>query len=289
MTIDFSYKQLITQLEKLYDVREASNIAELVLEFVTKKSKIWRIINKNIELTALEVGLLTSITEKLLENVPLQYVLNEAWFAGMKFYVNKSVLIPRPETEELIDWIIQEQNKSAQTYKPFKVLDIGTGSGNIPISLKMKMSECQFTSIDISEEAIEVAHRNAISLNVDINFIQLNFLEEWNWNLLGNFNLIVSNPPYIRQSEQLEMSRHVKDFEPSIALFVTDSDPLLFYRKIASFASQFLENGGVVYVEINESLGDATCKVFSEYGFMPELKQDLQGKDRMIKAKLLSE
>ena len=288
MTIDFSYKQLIIQLVKLYDVREASNIAELVLEFVTKKSKIWRIINKNIELSVLEVGLLTSITEKLLENVPVQYVLNEAWFAGMKFFVNKSVLIPRPETEELIDWIIEEQNKSAQTHKPLKVLDIGTGSGNIPISLKKKMPEWSVTSIEMSEDAIEVAQRNANKLNVDIDFRQLNFLEEGNWNMLGTFNIIVSNPPYIRQSESIDMSSHVKDFEPSIALFVTDTDPLLFYRKIASFASQFLEKGGVVYVEINELLGDSTCKLFSEKGFIPEIKQDLQGKDRMIKAKLLT-
>ena len=288
MTVHSSFKQLIVQLENLYDLREATNIADWVLEHITQKSRTWRIINKDVELTVLESGLLKSITEKLLLNIPIQYVLNESWFAGMKFFVNKSVLIPRPETEELVDWLVADLNNSTKTNSPLKILDIGTGSGCIPISLKKKLSNCQITSIDISEEAIEVAQRNAHSLKADINFRHINFLEEDNWNSLGKFDLIISNPPYIRQFEGLEMSSRVTNYEPSVALFVPDEEPLLFYTKISLFAKQYLNEDGSIYVEINELLSVETLQMFSRNGFSTELKQDLQGRDRMIKAKLFS-
>jgi len=287
MTIHSSFLQLIKQLEELYDNREATNIADWVLEHVTKKSKTWRIINKDIELTVLEAGLLMSITEKLLLNTPIQYVLNEAWFAGMKFFVNKSVLIPRPETEELVDWILNDQKESEIDDFSFKILDIGTGSGCIPISLKKKLTNSQITSIDISVDAIEVAERNASTLNAEINFRQINFLEQGNWESLGKFNLIVSNPPYIRLSESTEMNSRVTNFEPSIALFVPNENPLLFYNKIVLFAKQFLDSKGKVYLEINELLGVETCLLFNNNGFSTELKKDMQWRNRMIKAQLL--
>ncbi len=288
MTVYSSYKQLIGQLESLYDLREATNIADWVLEYLTKQTRTWRIINKNIELTALEIGLLASITEKLLQNIPVQYVLNESWFAGMKFFVNKSVLIPRPETEELVDWIIHDQNNRYTELNESRILDIGSGSGCIPITLKYKIPNSKIVSIDVSEEALEVAQRNAYTLDVAIDFQQFDFLDVDSWDSLGKFDLIVSNPPYIKQIEQLEMHSRVTDFEPSLALFVPDEDPLLFYRKIVLFARQHLVENGTIYVEINELLGKETCILFETYGFSTELKQDLQGKDRMIKAHLLS-
>ena len=280
MTVQEAYKTLLFQLFEIYSNREATLIANLVIENITGLSKIDRIINKDFRLTELENATLLNLTEKLLSHIPVQYVINECWFGSNKFYVDENVLIPRPETEELIEWITDDIKKSGENVK---ILDIGTGSGCIPITLKSKYPKSEISALDISESALIVAAKNAENLNTTINFIHTDFLNEKNWDI-GQFDIIVSNPPYIKASEKEEMQKNVVYYEPHLALFVEDDDPLLFYRKIAKFGIEHLRKNGNIYVEINESLGQETRNCFESFNYAVELKKDLQNKDRMIKA-----
>jgi release factor glutamine methyltransferase len=284
MTIREAQQQLLQQLQALYDAREAANIADWVMEHITGKKKIDRLLVKDEQIKESESAALQRITLELLQHRPIQYVLGEAWFAGMRFFVNEDVLIPRPETEELVDWILEESQELK--VKSQNVLDIGTGSGCIPIALKRKLPELLVVSVDTSAEALAVAAKNAENLQTPITLKQLDFLDETCWEDLGMFEIIVSNPPYIKQSEANTMAKHVTDFEPSVALFVPDNDALLFYRKIARFATTHLSADGMLFFEINEALGQDTINLLEQYGYHAELKKDLQGKDRMIKAVL---
>ena len=285
MSMEEVYKKLLFQLSSIYNNREAGNIANIVMEHVTGNNKTDRIIHKTVALTNEQLLSIEIFTQQLLLHTPLQYVLNEAWFAGIKFFVNENVLIPRPETEELVEWIYTDvqQNSNAASNK-LKVLEIGAGSGCIPIALYKKMKESFITSLDVSEAALDVARKNALTNDAEINFIQFDFLEEAQWKTLPVFDLIVSNPPYIKTSESSMMHQNVLDFEPHLALFVPDNDALLFYRKIALFGKDHLQKNGSVYVEINEALGNDTADLFISNNYTVELKKDLQGKDRMLKA-----
>jgi len=280
MTVQEAYKTLLFQLFEIYSNREAALIANLVIENITGLSKIDRIINKDFQLSYVENTSLINLTEKLLAHMPVQYVINECWFGSNKFYIDENVLIPRPETEELTEWITNDIKKSGEN---IKILDIGTGSGCIPITLKSKLSKTEIYALDISESALIVAAKNAENLNTTINFIHTDFLDEKNWDI-GQFDIIVSNPPYIKASEKEEMQKNVVYYEPHLALFVEDDDPLLFYRKIAKFGIEHLRKNGNIYVEINESLGQETKKCFESFNYAVELKKDLQNKDRMLKA-----
>lgn len=275
-----------TALQKNYDDREAANIADWVLEYITGKKKIDHLINAQALLPADQLIKLTTLLDELAVNRPVQYVLGEAWFAGMKFFVNESVLIPRPETEELVEWIVEESQKSK--VKSQKLLDIGTGSGCIAISLKKKLPDVEVSAIDVSEAALTVAKQNALSVDAVIEFSQLNFLEEKNWKLLPVYDIIVSNPPYIKQSEESSMAANVLAFEPALALFVPDNDALLFYRKIALFGKDHLSENGNIFLEINEALGKEVVTLYEEAGYTCELRKDLQGKDRMVRVNLKS-
>ncbi len=281
MTINTAYQQLLYQLYALYDNREAANIANLVIDYITGQKRIDRILYKNIPLSNEQELQLIIFTNQLLQHQPVQYVLNEAWFAGMRFYVDDSVLIPRPETEELVELI---SNFKFRISNSLQILDVGTGSGCIPIALKKKLPNANITSIDISDKALDIAKKNAVVLQADILFKQVNFLDETSWDDLGQFDGIVSNPPYIKQSESSTMSMHVTAYEPSIALFVADDDALIFYKKIAIFGLQHLIELGQIFVEINETLGNETKSMFNSYGYKTELKKDLQGRDRLIHA-----
>lgn len=283
MTVKEAYQQILLQLYALYENREAANIADMVIEHVTGLRKIDRIIYKTLQIDELQQKKIEHISLQLLSHVPIQYVLKEAWFYGMKFYIDRNVLIPRPETEELIEWIVKELEDSRLN---LQVLDIGTGSGCIPISLKKKISTANISSIDISEAAIEVAKKNAIQLNTQISFIQSDFLDENSWGNFSEFDIIVSNPPYIKQSEQVNMSQHVISQEPHLALFVTDENALIFYKKIALFGKGHLTESGKIFVELNEALGKETENIFKEHGYTTQLKKDLQRKDRMLMAEL---
>jgi release factor glutamine methyltransferase len=284
MTLELAYLQLKYQLEILYEKREASKIANMVMEHITGIERMDRILQKDIKLNHEQRKLLDAKTNRLLNCEPVQYVLGEAWFANKPFQVNSSVLIPRPETEELIEWIVKENEE-----KEFQnVLDIGTGSGCIPITLKTKLPKVNVMSIDISSEALTIAQNNAIDHEVDIELKQIDFLDESNWHDLPLFDCIVSNPPYIKDSERNTLSKHVIIYEPSIALFVSDEDPLIFYRKIALLGKQHLEKSGSIYLEINQTLGKEVVELFEESGYQVELRKDLMENDRMVKAEKLT-
>lgn len=282
MTIQLAYQQLLLQLYEIYDDREAANIADMVMEHVTGQRKIDRILYKDLSVTTQQQQRLSAITNALLLHTPVQYVLHEAWFAGMKLYVDENVLIPRPETEELVDWIAKEVRSTK--YEVRNVVDIGTGSGCIPISLKKMLPKLNVKAIDVSEGALNVAIKNAMLQATQVYFLRLDFLDQQNWDLLGKFDIIVSNPPYIKASEAEAMHKNVLEHEPHLALFVPDEDALLFYRKIAEFAKAHLTENGMIFLEINEALGVEVLKLYQNHGYKTELRKDMQGKDRMLKA-----
>lgn len=208
---------------------------------------------------------------------PIQYVIGETEFYGLKFFVNENVLIPRPETEELIEWILQDHPNFEG-----KILDVGTGSGCIPITLKTKFPNAEIHALDFSADALKMAKINAGYHQTDIQFHPIDFLN-FEANSLPKFDLIVSNPPYIADFEKNSMNETVLEFEPHSALFVPDHDPLIFYRKIAEFAQTNLNTNGEIYVEINQELGSETKDLFSTYFQNVEIKKDISQNDRMIK------
>lgn len=283
MTLNEARTVLTKELNTIYDNDELKNIIDLVLEYITNMPRSEQVKTKLAYLTCTQLETIDSVTERLKNNEPVQYVLGEAWFGGMKFKVNKNVLIPRPETEELVDWVIKESQKSR--VKSQNILDVGTGSGCIPITLKKKLPGAAISAIDVCSEALFVATENAIEHNADVDFILLDFLDEEKWQELGHFDVIVSNPPYVKQSEKEGMHVRVKEFEPHQALFVPDNDALLFYRKLSDFSLKHLKAGGNLFVEINEALGGAVMDLFESAGFTnTELKKDMHGRDRMVKA-----
>jgi release factor glutamine methyltransferase len=282
MTVHQAYQQLLLQLYELYDDSESANIADMVFEYITGQRKIDRVLIPGPPLTATQQEKLQIITEQLLRNTPVQYVLQEAWFAGMKFYVDQHVLIPRPETEELVEWISNE----ARSKKPEirTVVDIGTGSGCIPITIKKKLPRASVRAIEVSEGALNVAVKNAMLLGAQVYFMRFDFLDTNNWKDLGKFDIIVSNPPYVRASEACAMNVNVLEHEPHLALFVPDDDALLFYRNIAEFGKSQLEDNGAIFMEINEALSEDVEHLFRQKGYSIELRKDMQGKQRMVKA-----
>lgn len=284
MTMQEATYFLLNKLRSIYEAGEASNITDWVMEYLTGSKKAERMLYKHEAITNQEEIQLEEYAKKLLQHEPVQYVLNEAWFFGSKFYVDKNVLIPRPETEELVQWIIEDYKTITTS---LKILDIGTGSGCIPISLKKKLPNAEIWSCDISTEALEVAKKNASTLGTEVNFIHLNFLDKEKWSPLPSFDIIVSNPPYVPEKDKEQMHANVLEFEPATALFVPDNDPLVFYNAIAEFSTTNLNKPGTVYCEIHEDLGEKTVSIFKQNGFTVELKKDMQQKDRMVKSGLV--
>jgi len=285
MTIQQSYKQLLFQLYEMYGDREAANIADIVIENITGFKKVDRLINKQFPLNEEQLQLLNDYTNELLKHKPVQYVLNEVWFAGMKLYVDENVLIPRPETEELVEWIVK--TVASRKSQVASILDIGTGSGCIPVALKKKLLSVEVHALDISEEALTVAKRNAVTQQTEINFHLLNILDRNLWKQLPKFDIIVSNPPYVTQGEASSMQKNVLQYEPHLALFVDDEDAMKFYKAIAEFGLKHLNENGQLFFEINEMMGKQICDLLNQYRYLNiELKKDLQNKDRMIKATL---
>lgn len=275
MTLQAAAYQLTQQLSTIYESREAANIADWVLEHLTGWKKIDRLIHKDEELANKKQLLLERYTQELLQHKPVQYVLNEAWFCGMHFFVNEHVLIPRPETEELVEWI----TRSSQ---PKTLLDVGTGSGCIPISIKKKLPGVETYACDISTKALEVAKQNALAQNTNIHFLHIDFLDKKAREDLPQVDTLVSNPPYIPQKDKDTMLPNVLQYEPHLALFVEDNDPLIFYRALAEFGQTHLLPGGSIFVEIHEDLANAVKELFN--AFNVEIKKDMQGKERMIRA-----
>jgi len=220
-----------------------------------------------------------SVLNRLKKQEPIQYITGSTEFFTRKFLVNKSVLIPRPETEELVEWIILDYRN---TEKQLKVLDIGTGTGCIPISLKKELKDSEVSSYDISSEALLIAKRNAKLNAAEVTFQKLDILKTDS--LDDNFDIIVSNPPYVRELEKKAMHKNVLDHEPKLALYVEDDDALLFYSKIAELASKSLNKDGRLYFEINQYLPEETKSLVEQFGFEAELKKDIFGNYRMLKA-----
>jgi release factor glutamine methyltransferase len=256
-------------------------MTDWVMENLTGSKKAERMIYKNAAITVAEELCLEEITQRLLLHEPVQYVLNESWFCGFRFYVDKNVLIPRPETEELVEWVIAHCKFPVDS---LKILDIGTGSGCMAVSLKRRIRKAEVWACDISDDALEVARKNAGTMGTEINFIQLDFLDQSAREQLPSFDIIVSNPPYIPERDKATMSPTVLEHEPFTALFVPDNDALVFYKAIAEFGITKLNKGGSIFTEIHESLGTATTAIFNTAGYTTELKKDMQGKERMVKA-----
>ncbi len=310
MHLQQAQQQLLVELKALYHEREAATIADWVMEKVTGLKKIDRILGKNRELAAAEGDLLKKYAAELATHRPVQYVLQESWFFGLRFYVDEHVLIPRPETEELVEWLVEEVASSkpqAESQAPFTILDVGTGSGCIAISvavaLKKRLRQMSpggaassafiaaplsppvIYACDISAEALAVARRNAATHQTPIEFLQLDFLDPNQRSFLPSVQAIISNPPYIPIGEKPGMAPHVVGFEPHLALFVADNDPLLFYKTLAAFGIDRLQPGGALFVEIHEALAAGVIQLFYTAGFPHvTLKKDMQGRDRMIKA-----
>ena len=227
----------------------------------------------NEQLTAID-----QIIARLKAKEPIQYILGETDFLKLRFWVDERALIPRPETEELVSWIIESNEKE----RPY-ILDIGTGCGCIAITLGQKIKGSRVSAFDIALEALHLAHKNAEANNVFINFYHINILKQATWD--ETFDIIVSNPPYVRHSEKAAMDATVLDYEPAIALFVSDDDPLLFYRHIGLFAQKHLNENGQLFFEINQAFGKETVKLLKSQGFKTvELRKDLSGHDRFVKA-----
>lgn len=283
------------QLRPLYEPREAAVIAAAVIKHITGLDNTGRLIHKKILFTPAQEQMFYTITKALLRQKPLQYILHEAPFYGMDLYVDENVLIPRPETEELVDWIIKEVNiqvpaprDQGSNFKvQYSIIDIGTGSGCIPIALKKHLPAAAVHAIDISEKALAVAKKNAEAQETTIQFHVLDILDEDLWRQLPVFDVVVSNPPYITKKEMAAMHNNVLLHEPHTALFVPDEKPLLFYEAIAAFGLQHLNNNGCLFFEINEVYGREIIEMLASNSYQNiELKKDMQGKDRMIKAAL---
>lgn len=272
-----TYRELWRTLEPLYGNGEARAITDYVLDVCFGLSKADILCGAVEEMTAEKTAELNKIFGRLMEGEPVQYVLGRAEFCGRWFSVRPGVLIPRPETEELCAWITADSKASASP----KVLDIGTGSGCIAITLQLDMPESKVTAWDISADALDVARENAQQLGANVNFVKLDAL---NAKPEGEWDVIVSNPPYICEKEKKDMAVNVLEHEPHTALFVPDADPLLFYRAITRLAVQTLSKGGRLYFEINPIYADDTCRMMRAEGMTAvELRSDMFDKQRMAK------
>lgn len=241
-------------------------------------SKTDLLIKKEVEVSR-DAGLLfNDVLTELKKGKPIQYIIGETDFYGLTFKVNENVLIPRQETEELVDLIIKNHQE-----KELKILDIGTGSGIIPITLKSNLPNATISAIDVSENALIVAKENAQKHKVEVEFIKMDILNQQNWQQLKEFDIIVSNPPYVLQKEKELMHQNVLDFEPHLALFVENENPLLFYKTIVSFAQEKLKEKGYLHFEINEKFGKETADLLNDSGFNQiEIIKDINGKDRIV-------
>lgn len=295
MKISDAEKYLKEGLSGIYDESESSAIAKMVLEEVTGYDRNLLLLNRQHPLKKDQEERLMAHLQRLQNHEPVQYILQKSWFYGMQLYVDNRVLIPRPETEELVNWIVNDIRKlgldvfdkgasEADRTRALKILDVGTGSGCIALALKKVMPKAEVWGCDISDEALNVARRNGAELDIRVDFQGINFLDEMRQKMLPSVDIIVSNPPYIPAKDQTTMQPNVLNFEPHTALFVPNDNALLFYEAIAQFAKHRLHENGSIYLEIHEDLGQEVVALFRNSGYKNVVvKKDMQGKDRIVR------
>ncbi|RYD71234.1 MAG: peptide chain release factor N(5)-glutamine methyltransferase [Sphingobacteriales bacterium] len=279
-TVGKLFNELVGELEELYTPEEAINIMRIVFQEKLGLSRVDMALQNEQTIDDKSRKLIFQIAEKLIEGQPVQQLLGSVHFLTAKLRINKNVLIPRPETEELVDIIIKENREE----EDLQILDIGTGSGCIAIALANGL-DSSVKALDISQPALELARINAIANNAAVDFLNLDILIEENWKKLKTFDIIVSNPPYVLETEKAHMHVNILNHEPHVALFVPEDDPLLFYEKISDMALKHLSKRGILYFEINARFGQETKRMLLDKGFAEvTLRKDMNGKDRFIKA-----
>jgi len=281
-TIKDVFTEFKQPLGTIYDPNEIEALTLLVINELTGTSKAKIKAFPEQEVTSIEVEKLNTILKRLQNGEPVQYIFGHTEFYGLPFNVNPSVLIPRPETEELVEWALSSVVNSEWAGN---ILDIGTGSGCIAISLKKNLSNASVSAVDISPDALKTAKQNAGLNNVDVIFINDDILNIKSKIENSKFEIIISNPPYVTLHDKTQMHTNVTDFEPHTALFVPENDPLIFYKAITNFAAKNLTSDGLLFFEINESLGNETIELLKDKGFKNiELRKDMSGRNRMIRA-----
>ena len=281
-------------LDAIYGNEEVQTFFFMLTEYYNAIKRIDLALNTELTIESDFVLKYESALEALKNHEPIQYIIGQTEFYGLPFYVNENTLIPRPETEELVELILSNTTANSQLElvegnNQFNILDIGTGTGCIAISLAKQLPNANVSAIDVSAKALEIANKNVELNQVDINFIENDILKICDSELdsATKFDIIVSNPPYVRQLEKQQMQDNVLNHEPHLALFVEDENPLIFYRAITQFATKNLKPNGELYFEINEYLGKEMIALLEEFGFKNiHLKQDLFEKDRMVKGTL---
>ncbi|KMQ69003.1 protein-(glutamine-N5) methyltransferase [Chryseobacterium sp. FH2] len=279
MTISAFKNYFKTKLSGIYTDSESAFLSSVFIEKIVGFDSFHQRQFSDHELLIDDEKQLHQVISELKTNKPYQYILGEAEFYGMTFYVNENVLVPRPETEELLEFAIKKIQNSEFKDRILKILDIGTGSGIIPLVLKKYFPKSEVSSIDFSEKALETAKKNADFHHLEVNFIHADYL---NFDLKENFDIIISNPPYIGIDEEQEITDSVKEFEPKIALFSPTSDPLIFYRKIAEDSKKYLKENGLLFLEINQKFGTETLNLYADHFSEALLIKDLSENDRFI-------
>ena len=260
-----------------YPENEIDGFARIIFEKICGWNFSEQVLKRDNKISSVEFEEIKKIVQRLKNFEPIQYIFGETEFYGLNIKVNQSVLIPRPETEELVDWIVRNKPE-----RNCNILDIGTGSGCIALALKQNLPESKVSATDVSENALKVARQNANHNGLEVTFILQDILNPTN-SLADSFDIIVSNPPYVREMEKKEMQKNVLNFEPELALFVNDEDPLVFYNAVSRFALNKLKPFGRIYFEINENLGQETYQLLKNFGFSEiEIKKDINGRERMI-------
>tara|TARA_R110002012_G_scaffold24960_1_gene82870 strand:+ start:500 stop:1378 length:879 start_codon:yes stop_codon:yes gene_type:complete len=280
------------ELDDLFDKNEVAQFFYWCIEHFYKLSRLDLALDTNLSITSEEQQHIIYALEQLKQQKPIQYILGETEFYGLPFKVNKHILIPRPETEELVELIINSNKPRAKNQEPRAILDIGTGTGCIAITLAKMIEKAKVTAIDVSKEALQIAIENAKNNKVEVNFIEQNILDKAETlntlNKIGALDIIVSNPPYVRELEKQEIKPNVLDNEPHLALFVSDDDPLIFYKTITEIAEKQLKPNGFLFFEINQYLGKEMKALVESYAFQNvEIIKDGYGNDRMLKAELI--
>ncbi|MGJ8760537.1 MAG: peptide chain release factor N(5)-glutamine methyltransferase [Polaribacter sp.] len=274
-----------SELSTIYPKTEIDSFFFLLIEVKLNLQRIDTVLKPDFLIDESILSELKNIVKRLQKEEPIQYILGETEFYSLPFLVDENTLIPRPETEELVEWVINEiqEIRSKNQDNKLNILDVGTGTGCIPISLAKNLNNVSISAIDVSSEALKKAKQNAILNKVDITFLEIDILKAKE--LPKKYDFIISNPPYVRELEKIEINNNVLQNEPHLALFVDDENPLIFYKKIADLAKQDLTKNGLLFFEINQYLGKETVDMLHQKGFKNiELKKDFSGNDRMIKA-----